>query len=189
MIRAGWVDADIAARKSKWRIHRPADRSRSMRRSISCRSKWSCSRAKSRRLPTWCRRSITRRVRCGTTRSDARGGDDGPSSHLDRIPDLDHGVGRAARARARVRAGPPMSRLRTPHIVREPHKRPRTRLEPWLANYYHALRHRHQPLIFLLVSWDEAVQIADGAVPARLRKQVRKLMTWMPKTREPKPDI
>src|SRR5262245_62220045 len=132
-----------------------------------------------------CRHSTTKRARCGT----ARAGDDGPPSHLDRIPDLDHGVGRAARARARVRAGPPMSRLRTPHIVREPHKRPRTRLEPWLAKYYHALRHRHQPMIFLFVSWDEAVTIADGAVPARLRKQVRKLMTWMPKTREPKPDI
>jgi hypothetical protein len=54
--------------------------------------------------------------------------------------------------------------------------RPRTRLEPWLANYYQALRSRKEPLVFLLVSWNEAVQVADGQVSKRIQKQARRML-------------
>jgi len=58
-------------------------------------------------------------------------------------------------------------------------KGPRRRaVEPWQANYYAALRHRSEPLVYLLVSWEEAIQVADGLVPARVRKQARRLLEW-----------
>jgi hypothetical protein len=52
--------------------------------------------------------------------------------------------------------------------------------EPWLTAYRRALTQRRTPLVYLLVSWQEAEAIAAQQLPRRLVTQAKRLVTWQP---------
>jgi hypothetical protein len=52
--------------------------------------------------------------------------------------------------------------------------------EPWLTAYRRALVARRAPLVYLLVSWQEAEAIAARQWPRRLVAQAKRLVTWQP---------
>jgi hypothetical protein len=56
-------------------------------------------------------------------------------------------------------------------------RRDRTQsVEPWFQSLQAALRRRKEPQIYLLVSLAEAERLAAGALPARVKRQVARLL-------------
>jgi hypothetical protein len=53
-------------------------------------------------------------------------------------------------------------------------------VEPWFEAYQRALRERHVPLIYLLLSYDEVQQLAAGKRPPSVRRQAARALDMVP---------
>jgi hypothetical protein len=57
----------------------------------------------------------------------------------------------------------------------------RPKSPPWFAAYERALRQQRTPMVYMLVSWHEAEQLARGFVSVQVRRQAERLLTWRPR--------